>query len=145
MTTQNDGQHNTLRQTIDVWLPKLRLITEEQANQVVGSKWTRKQLIGHLIDSAANNHQRFIRLQQGDLSGFPGYDQEQWVDKGHYSYNTWSNIIQLWYLYNQQLALVIEHVDVRQLHATWTDKKADLQFLMEDYVAHLSHHLERVV
>jgi hypothetical protein len=54
-------------------------ISEHESMEVVGSKWTRKQLLGHLIDSASNNYQRFVRLQQGNLVGFPGYDQEFWV------------------------------------------------------------------
>ncbi|MEF2229290.1 MAG: DinB family protein [Pseudodesulfovibrio sp.] len=47
--------------------------------RIAPDAWTLAEIVGHLIDSAGNNHQRFVRLRFGDLAGFPAYDTEPWV------------------------------------------------------------------
>ena len=60
-------------------LPHLSAISEDAAAQKPNpSKWSKKEILGHLIDSAANNHQRFIRLQLAREIGLPGYEQDNW-------------------------------------------------------------------
>ena len=134
----------TLKDLIEKWHPNLSRITEAESDQVVSTKWTRKQVIGHLIDSAANNHQRFVRLQQGNLAGFPGYDQEQWVNAGAYHKNTWTNLIEMWVQYNRQLAIVIENIDPSCAGNMWEDKSFTLEFIVTDYSRHMLHHLEQL-
>ena len=136
---------NKLTSLLNEWHPKLKGISEIDSTKVVGSRWNRKQLIGHLIDSAANNHHRFIRLQQGNLIGFPGYEQDHWVDHGGYLSNSWSNIVDLWYLYNVQIVHLINDIKPESLSYKWVDKNLDLYFLVEDYVIHMDHHLQTIV
>jgi hypothetical protein len=120
--------------------------------------WSIKEIIGHLIDSAANNHGRFVRAaSQADLV-FPGYAQDEWVRVQRYATAPWSEIVSLWRAYNRHLARVMAAVpaDVRyreqvrhNLHEiSWrpfpSDEPATLDQLMHDYVLHLAHHLAQV-
>src|SRR4051812_26490037 len=88
---------------------KQRLLLIADANARVGSpnKWSAKQMIGHLIDSAANNHQRFVRAQFMNDLVFPGYDQDAWVEVQKYNDEAWSNLVNLWASYNLHLAHLI--------------------------------------
>jgi hypothetical protein len=129
---------------IGEWQPRLNRFSEQDSEKVVGTKWTRKQILGHLIDSATNNHQRFVRLQQGDLVGFPGYEQEAWVKAGNYSRNTWKNLVELWSQYNRQLAIVIETIDPGCKDNKWVDKDVSLEFLIKDYERHVLHHMKQL-
>ncbi|HLP15313.1 MAG TPA: DinB family protein, partial [Bacteroidota bacterium] len=135
---------NALQELIVKYEGRLSRISETEAEVVVGSQWTRKQVMGHLIDSAANNHQRFVRLQQGNLIGFPGYEQVQWVAAGDYSRNTWANLVALWTQYNRQLVIVIEHIDQRCASNVWEEKSLTLESIINDYARHVQHHLEQL-
>jgi hypothetical protein len=120
--------------------------------------WSAKEIIGHLIDSAANNHQRFVRANSQDDLIFPGYAQDDWVRLQDYQAAPWTEIVALWQAYNRHLVRVMTAVppDVRyrkhsrhnmqqlgwQLYAA--DEPAMLDDLMRDYVAHLEHHLSQV-
>jgi hypothetical protein len=135
---------SNLKQLVVDWQPQLSQISEKDSQAVVGSKWTRKQIIGHLIDSAANNHQRFVRLQEGNLVGFPGYEQEAWVNAGNYNQNTWGNLVELWLQYNRQLAIVIENIHPKNGVNLWEDRSLTLEFIVNDYLRHVRHHLEQL-
>ena len=74
----------------------LEVSAEQSAQQPSPDKWTIKEVLGHLIDSAANNHQRFVRAQFTDDLVFPGYEQEKWVDAQKYNDEPWSDMVQLW-------------------------------------------------
>ena len=120
--------------------------------------WCIKEIIGHLIDSAANNHQRFVRAEQQEDLVFPGYAQEDWVRVQAYDAAPWNDLVTLWATYNQHLARVMAAVPagVRErkherhnLHEIgWrpfpADEPATLGDLMHDYVLHLEHHLSQV-
>jgi DinB superfamily len=111
-------------------------------------KWSRKQVLGHLVDSAANNHQRFVRLQLTPRIDLPGYDADAWVRVQSYQERPWSEIIQLWQSYNTQLAAIIRRVDANALQHVWhtpDGKDLTLEFLMRDYVVHLRHHLDQIL
>lgn len=111
-------------------------------------KWSRKQVLGHLVDSAANNHQRFVRLQLGPRIDLPGYDGDAWVRVQRYQDRPWLEIVQLWQTYNTQLAAVIRSVDPKSLQNVWhtpDGKDLTLEFLMQDYVSHLRHHLDQIL
>jgi len=127
---------------------RLRQIDDAAASKrPAPGKWSNKEIMGHLIDSAANNHQRFIRLQLGPSINLPGYDGDAWVDLQRYQERPWGEIIDLWQMYNTQLASVIRHVDPKSLRNVWhmpDGKDADLEFIMRDYVVHLCHHLEQI-
>lgn len=106
--------------------------------------WSRKQLIGHLIDSAANNHQRFVRLILQNSVELPGYEQARWVEAQDYNSRPWSELLSLWAAYNEHLAHVIAAVPESALgHTCRIDagEPVTLEFLMRDYLRHLKHHL----
>jgi hypothetical protein len=109
--------------------------------------WSRKQILGHLIDSAANNHQRFVRAQlQRDLA-IPGYAQEAWVETERFQDREWSDLVQFWLAYNRHLLHLMSHVPQEHLSATiriGSDAPATLEFVMIDYVRHLKHHLMQI-
>jgi len=127
---------------------QLRRIDEVAASQrPAPGKWSKKEILGHLIDSAANNHQRFVRLQLGSRIDLPGYDGDEWVRVQRYQDRPWSEIIDLWRMYNTQLASVIRHVNPDALRHFWhtpDGSDVDLEFIMRDYVVHLQHHLDQI-
>src|ERR1700742_1446815 len=110
MTTEASSTDEFLRDfhlTVMGATHRLLEISEEQsAQQPSADKWTTRQILGHLIDSAANNHQRFVRAQFTDDLVFPGYEQENWVNAQKYSEASWSDLIQLWSAYNLHLVHV---------------------------------------
>ena len=110
-------------------------------------KWSRKQILGHLIDSAANNHQRFIRLQLAQELRFPGYEQDRWVDRNSYADEPWPELVTLWAAYNRHLAHVIEHIDPSTLNSVWEsgETRSALGFIVGDYPVHLRHHAAQIL
>ncbi len=137
-----------LKQTIDEARPRLLSITEQRASEKpVPDKWSLKEILGHLLDSATNNRQRFVRMQaQADI-GKLTYDQLQWVTVQHYQSEPWQAIVEFWYLYNAHLAHVIAHVDpgaLDHLCDMGYAKPATLKFVIEDYLRHVEHHLGQI-
>jgi len=148
-----------LERTIDDATPWLEGLPEATVTwRPKPGAWSTKEIIGHLIDSAANNHQRFVRANSQDDLVFPGYAQDDWVRLQGYATAPWAEIVTLWQAYNRHLVRVMDAVpaDVRyrkhtrhnmdqlgwQLYAA--DEPAALNDLMRDYVAHLEHHLSQV-
>jgi len=148
------------KQTVDSAVPRLLQISEEQSEAPrAEDHWSSKQIIGHLIDSAANNHARFVLAQFKDDLIFPGYDQDQWVHAQQYQNASWAQLVELWRAYNLHLLHVMSSApreklnQVRTEHSLQTiafktvDRSAPttLEYLMKDYVAHLKHHLGQVL
>ncbi len=129
--------------------PRLIALSEtESAARPAPDKWSPKEIIGHLIDSAANNHQRFVRAQQGitDLHAYR-YAQEFWVQSQDYQAANWPNLVALWYAYNAHLAHVVSRIRpefLETLLSAWGDEPLTLRFVAEDYVQHLRHHLGQI-
>ncbi len=109
--------------------------------------WSLKQVVGHLIDSASNNHQRFVRaVIQGSLE-FPGYDQEGSVRVAAAQEMPWPLLIALWASYNRYLAHILAHLPEESLQVQCrigSNEPVTLQFLAEDYLVHLKHHLQQL-
>jgi hypothetical protein len=111
-------------------------------------KWCAREVLGHLIDSACNNHRRFVVGQSGDLARFDGYDQNQWVARQRYQDVAWRDLLGLWAAYNRHLAHVIAAAPAETLTHRGPSPdgsgEVTLGFLMEDYVVHLRHHLDQL-
>jgi hypothetical protein len=139
---------DALRQRVDQALPTLRAMPAGQVAQPASpEKWSAQQIIGHLIDSASNNHQRFVRAQQVNPLLFPKYEQEHWVRCQHYEKSTWDQLLTLWHAYNHHVAHVIEHIPEEQRSVQCVIEPyppATLGFLAHDYVVHLQHHLDQI-
>jgi len=147
-----------LRHIVESATETLRTMPEPRTVSALDGQWSARQILGHLIDSAANNHQRFVRAQFTDDLVLPGYDQEQWIKVQHYADEPWPALVELWRSYNLHLAHVIAHIrdDVltrpRHPHTldkiAWqivpADQPATLEYLVRDYLGHLHDHLQQV-
>lgn len=149
-----------LREAVEKALPLLLTLTdEESARPAAPDKWSPREIIGHLIDSASNNHQRFVRAQFQDDLIFPRYSQEDWVRVQRYSEAPWRELVTLWHAFNLQLARVMaavpEEVRTRErkqhnFHQIgWQvvpeTETTTLDYLMSDYVGHLKNHLRQIL
>ena len=136
-----------LTEILKIIPPELSKISEEEFSMKVNSdKWSKKEILGHLIDSAANNHHRFIRAQYQNSPTII-YDQNKWNELNHYQLLESKHIIQFWTIYNQHLLEVIKRIPaenlLRQCNVS-SENKVTLQFLIDDYVEHLQHHLKQI-
>src|SRR4051812_38219967 len=103
------GSGGRLRASIGRVTPLLERFRDGDAARFPApGKWSRKQILGHLIDSASNNHQRFVRAQLSDDLVFPTYDQERWVDVQRYADAPWLSLLTLFREYNLQIARVMD-------------------------------------
>lgn len=149
-----------LRGAIEKFFPMLEKMSDEATRrQPRPDKWCPREIIGHLIDSASNNHQRFVRaLFQDDLV-FPGYAQDAWVSAQRYREAPWAELLDLWRSFNLHIARIMEAAPAEQrlrlrVHhnldeLAWKsiprDKPATLDYFMADYVAHHQHHLNQII
>jgi hypothetical protein len=111
-------------------------------------KWSPKEIVGHLVDSAANNHQRFVRAQEAPDQHFPGYAQDHWVAAQDYQSRDWEPLIDLWQAYNLHLAHVIRAVPAEKLETrlrVGDGEPVTLGWLIGDYLRHLRHHVEQIL
>ena len=140
--------YSRLKEILQQIPAKLNVINEEEALQKPNpKKWSKKEILGHLIDSGSNNHQRFVRLQIDNAITLPKYKQDEWVVVEHWQQREWKEIIALWKLYNQHLLHIFQFVDETKLLSTLTlgDANYTLQFLIDDYVDHMEHHLRQIL
>ena len=137
-----------LLQVVEAAEVKLRKIDEAETIQpMLPGGWSRKQVIGHLIDSASNNHQRFVRASLQTSLEFPGYDQNGNVSVQAPQEADWLLLVSLWTAYNRYLAHVIAHLPDSKLQTPCrigSGEPVTLAFLASDYVTHLVHHSKQV-
>lgn len=109
--------------------------------------WTRKQILGHLLDSAANNRQRFVRATiDGSYAG-PGYAQDGWVAAHGYSHLAWKTLVEWWNVEHDILMAVVERIPEERMTTLCTvgnDAPVTLRYLIEDYTRHQFHHFEQL-
>lgn len=126
---------------------RLKLIAEENLSlKPSAKKWSKKEILGHLIDSAANNHQRFIRAQFEIPVVY--YEQDLWVSIQNYQAENSELLISLWEGYNRHLAHVIKNIPVQNYAKTSIGKDGishTLEYLIEDYLRHLEYHLNQIL
>jgi hypothetical protein len=146
------------RETILTATERLQQISSEESDKSEPGKWNRKQILGHLIDSAANNHQRFVRSQSTDDLLFGGYDADEWVDAQKYNDRSWPDLIELWSAYNMHLLHVVSIIpepalkqqrdkhslDVIAFKTVDRGTPTTLEYLIRDYLDHLKHHLDQI-
>ena len=137
-------------QQVDAAVDRWRSLPEQSITfRPSEDAWSVKEIIGHLIDSASNNHQRFVRLQIVDRLDFPDYGDENvnWVKIQNYQVQKWEELIDLWRYFNRHLAHTISSVDPAYLTHFWqvdADTRFTLFELMTDYLRHLELHLNQI-
>ena len=149
-----------LREAVETATPKLLAFDDARASEpIADGKWSRKETLGHLIDSASNNHGRFVRAALSDNLIAHGYEQERWVGLQAYATAPWSSLVALWREFNLHIARVIEAMPddartrSREAHNLdeigWkTVSKSEpvtLDYFMNDYVGHMEHHLRQIL
>ncbi len=145
---EQTAQH--LLETLEKALPLLHQISEAEASaKPRPEKWSKKEILGHLIDSASNNQHKFVRTMQAEGHvDFVGYAQNFWVEAQAYNNANWLEIIALWEHFNRHLAHVIRNTPPEKLENTISIEGSDsftLRFIMTDYVEHLKHHLKQIL
>jgi hypothetical protein len=128
---------------------RLTQISDAQSEErLAPDKWSRKEILGHLIDSASNNHQRIVRAQLSSQNSFPGYAQTQWVETQRYQSEPWQDLVQLWTGFNRHMLHVILHISEDQADNCCViggSQPTTLRFLVDDYIRHLEHHLAQIL
>lgn len=153
------GPEHRLRRVVAAARPRLEAIPESRSAVARREgKWSPKEILGHLVDSASINHQRFVRAQFTDDLVCPGYDQNAWVERQRYASASWSELVVFWALFNQHLARVMEACPpearsrARSRHnlheiafrTVPSGEATTLEYFMADYVDHLEHHLRQI-
>ena len=138
-----------LTQTIERELPNLRALDGNRAAIARGpGKWSPKEELGHLIDSASNNHVRFARAAVEPEFRGPGYAQNDWVRAHGYIDMPWETVIDFWFQYNTFLAGLVERIPADRLGTLCFiggNPPVTLRFLIEDYVLHMQHHIDQLL
>ena len=149
-----------LKKIVGDTAPELALIAAEDfAHKDHPNQWSKKEVLGHLIDSAYNNHQRFLRATTQTDFIFQGYDQDQWVKQNNYQNRPQEEVIDTWVTVNQHLAVLLEGLPIALLHQETTQhnfhnicmhrpkagETSSLAYLIWDYLVHLVHHLAQIL
>jgi DinB superfamily len=139
---------NGLQALIESELDRLQAITEAEASNRVAGEWSRKEELGHLIDSATNNHVRFVRASLESRYEGPTYDQNGWVRLHAYNDLPFATLIDFWYRYNSLLAHIVRQIPEERFSTECVvgpSKPVTLEFLIEDYILHMQHHLDHIL
>jgi hypothetical protein len=137
-----------LRHLLDTEPAQLAELSETTAAlKPPSEKWSPKEELGHLLDSAANNHQRIVRTLLEDRPAMPAYDQKRWVQAHRYQQRDWRELIDSWAALNRQILIVAAWLNDSVWARTCTIASSEpltLKFVFEDYVAHMGHHLAHI-
>ncbi len=119
----------------------------DAARRTMPAAWSKKEELGHLIDSAINNYARLIRAQHEANLALPGYAQDIWVERGGYQERDWKELVALWSALNTQMLHAARRVPGAAFGRECTigdGPVITLGFVIEDYVDHMVHHLEHI-
>ena len=140
-----------LKEHIDTVPSKFLSYTEEELEQKPApNKWSKKELLGHLIDSAANNHHRFIRAQfEKEPFILSPYEQDDWNRIQKYNEVDTKFLVEFWRMYNLHIRWIIRNFPEEKLNMKCKSiderETAETVFLLiKDYVDHMDHHLEQI-
>ena len=149
-----------LKSTVQAVSDQLQDLSEELVSiKPTPDKWSKKEILGHLIDSAANNHQRFMNAQFQNNLVFNGYAQDQWVDYQDYQNADWNELVSLFVSYNLHICRVIDNIPAGVLRRRLTDhnfhliafktvpkgEPTSLGYFVDDYIGHIDHHLRQIL
>jgi hypothetical protein len=138
-----------IRELISATKPQLlKIPSEVTSKRPSPNTWSKKEIVGHLIDSASNNHQRFVRGAQNLAGDFPTYNQNRWVEVQHYGEMDWIDLIEFFSHYNLHLCRVIDSLPREALSNRCNIGKENpvtLEFVIEDYLRHLTHHTTQIL
>lgn len=150
----------TLRKIIDLTQPALNSIDEKVFNhKPAPNKWSKKEILGHLIDSAYNNHQRFLRANSQENLVFQGYNQTEWVTLNNYQHRNKKEVIDTWITVNRHLGYLMDQISQEAgtkltkehnfhlicMTPIKEDSTTTLSYLIWDYLFHLEHHLKQIL
>jgi len=137
---------SALNNIIDQHISALRALPgQEIRDKPSPTKWSRKEILGHMIDSAQNNIRRFIVAQYEDDPTIL-YNQDKWVAISHYQEYESADLINLWYLLNKHIVVILENMpDEMKQRESQTETLHTLEWLALDYIKHLKHHLHQVL
>jgi hypothetical protein len=140
-----------LDEIVNHFTKKINALSDaELSTKPLPNKWSKKEVLGHLIDSAHNNLRRFICGQYETSPSKIVYDQDFWVVANDYQNLNKEDVIQLWVLMNKQISAVLLQMKESNFNKVTDTGKTEvklysLQFLAEDYVRHLKHHLNQII
>lgn len=152
--------HLVLRDILISAHSEITKIPEEILSEKLASnKWSKKEILGHLIDSASNNYQRFIRAKDQEDLVFDGYDQDAWVKRNRYQERDMAEILDTWWAINRHIAELIEglseevlkkesknhNFDMICMRPLSKEHMASLSYLIWDYLFHLEYHLAQII
>ena len=135
-----------LQDIISKYVPALQAVTEDKMSyKPLPYKWSKKEILGHLVDSAQNNIRRFIVAQYEDKPAIV-YNQDKWVAISHYQHYPTADIIALWQLLNKHIAVILKNISLdASARECQTGDLHTIRWLAEDYMKHLRHHVHQIL
>ncbi len=137
-----------IRRTVEDFAGRFDNLDEAKASQKFRpDEWSRKEILGHLIDSAANNIQRFVRAQYQKTVSLPAYEQKEWVNIQQYNTRSWEELLLFWKSYNLHLAHIVCNMPAECLQISCTigsNEPTTIGYVVVDYLGHLQHHLRQI-
>ena len=135
-----------LKSIIDEHLAALQRVPEnEMVYKSSPSKWSKKEILGHMVDSAQNNIRRFIVAQYEENPKI-GYNQDKWVVLADYQHYNSTDLINLWYLLNKHVAVILKNISAEMAkRKCQTEELHTIEWLAQDYIKHLLHHVHQVL
>jgi hypothetical protein len=137
---------SAIQATLNDYLPQLNNLSEDESSvKPLPNKWSKKEIIGHLIDSAQNNIRRFIVAQYEDNPEIK-YKQDDWVRINNYQSYPLTDLVSLWHLLNKQIVSILSNSSQEMLERTCQgDTLLTIDWLAKDYIKHMKHHLHQVL